>query len=356
VYALSAGEMRNGRCTECGQTRFDEASCRMVGLWCRLEAAYTSSCRRTVLKQDQTVSIPTGETMPSSETMTVVHVAEAGENRGRVVLRLGSGNPSRIAIEAALRVARAYQSELESIFVEDQRLIDLAAHPLVHEVSFCGRERRDLSTVVLLRQFAHAARVAERRIATMARLAEIPYRARTIRDDPVHAVNRACAEAGPWNVVVLADPLRAEDQSAVVSLMTDVAGATGLVVVGRRAVRAHGPIVVVLEDPDRLPPMLRAAERLAQDTGEPILLLPVGRTERASAAMDSLVRLTLADRIDVQVMHVAQGYGHTGALLETLRRTAAGFIVGQPGGTLLPAAATWLDLIQTLECPLFVVR
>ena len=88
----------------------------------------------------------------------VVHVAEAGENRGRVVLRLVSAAPDRFAIEAALLVARAYQSELESIFIEDQHLVDLCAHPDVHEVSLCGRERRELSPVTLIRQFAYAAR------------------------------------------------------------------------------------------------------------------------------------------------------------------------------------------------------
>ena len=49
----------------------------------------------------------------------IAHVAEAGEDRGRVVLRLGSsGRLSDIALEAAMRVAQAFQSEIESVFVE----------------------------------------------------------------------------------------------------------------------------------------------------------------------------------------------------------------------------------------------
>ena len=130
--------------------------------------------------------------------------------RTAAVLCCGSRRPRqiRLAVEAALRVARAYQSELESIFIEDQQLVDLCAHPDVHEVSLCGRERRELSPVTLIRQFAYRRATGGAAVSrAMAARAEIPYRARTIRDEPVHALNRACAEAGPWNVVALAEPV-----------------------------------------------------------------------------------------------------------------------------------------------------
>ena len=53
----------------------------------------------------------------------IAHVAQAGEDRGRVVLHLQSGHPSAIALEAAVRIARAFQSEIESLFVEDEQLL-----------------------------------------------------------------------------------------------------------------------------------------------------------------------------------------------------------------------------------------
>jgi len=65
----------------------------------------------------------------------IAHVAESGEDRGRVVLHLRSGNPHVIAVEAALRVARAFGSDLESLFVEDEQLFDCAAYGFAREVS-----------------------------------------------------------------------------------------------------------------------------------------------------------------------------------------------------------------------------
>lgn len=294
-------------------------------------------------------------------TIDVVHVAEAGENRGRVVLRLTSAAPDRFAVEAALRVARAYQSELESIFIEDQHLVDLCAHPDVVEVSLCGRERRALSPVTLIRQFAYAARQAERRVAVMAGRAEVQYRARTMRDDPVHALNRACAEAGPWNVIALADPVGTRDREAVQRLLGDIIGATGIVLVGAAVRRIDGPVVVVVEDVQRLPLMLRVAERLA--AGRPtaeresmIGIVLASADEDQFMAMEASVRMLLGDRADVDIMPVRRAYGQAGALHDALRRLACGFVIGQAGGALLPSDGGWGDFARALECPLFVVR
>ena len=75
----------------------------------------------------------------------IAHVAQTGEDRGRVVLQLGSAHPSAIALEAAVRVARAFQSEIESLFVEDTQLFDCAAYGFVREVSLTGHQRRVMS-------------------------------------------------------------------------------------------------------------------------------------------------------------------------------------------------------------------
>jgi hypothetical protein len=286
----------------------------------------------------------------------VVHVAEAGENRGRVVLRLGTAAPDRFAVLAALRLARAYQAELESIFIEDQQLIDLCAHADASEISLCGRDRRTLSPVTLMRQFAYAARQAERQVAAMAQRAEITYRARTMRDEPMHALNRACAESGPWNVVVLADPVRARDRHAVQRLLEEMVGATALMLVGAAVRRIDGPVMIVLESIDRLPLMLRVAERVAAEASAPIVVALAAGSETFSGTMEEHVRLLLAERTDVHLTSLARARGHTGALVEAVRRQQPGFLIGQAGGVLLPRDSGWNDVARALECPLFVMR
>ena len=68
----------------------------------------------------------------------IAHVASSGEDRGRVVLQLGSRTPNEVALNAAIRIARAFQSEIESLFVEDQQL-GIAQNPQVlHPATLIG--------------------------------------------------------------------------------------------------------------------------------------------------------------------------------------------------------------------------
>ena len=71
----------------------------------------------------------------------IMHVAEAGEQRGRVVLHITSGHPNKVAIEAAVRIAQAFHSEIESLFVEDMQLYDMASYPFAREISLRGTNR-----------------------------------------------------------------------------------------------------------------------------------------------------------------------------------------------------------------------
>jgi hypothetical protein len=288
--------------------------------------------------------------------MSVVHVAEAGENRGRVVLRLESPAPNRVAVEAALRIARAFQSELESVFVEDQQLIDCAAYAEGRVISFDGRAQRPPSKATVLRQMALAAREAERRVAAIARIASVPYRARTIRDDAVKAVCRACSDAGPWNVVALAEPVRAGDRERVLGLVAKVDGATGVVMVGPIVRRTDGSVLAVIEDVERLMPMLRTAERLAADTGARVVLLLIGESEAEAAALEARARLALAERTDVDFFVPPAAFLEPAAVAEAIRRVRPGFVVGHAGGALLPPESSWRHLVDTMECPVFVVR
>ena len=104
----------------------------------------------------------------------IAHVAQTGEDRGRVVLQLGSAHPNTVALEAAVRVARAFQSEIESLFIEDAQLFDCAAYSFVREVSLRGDQRRVMSSASMTRDLRLAAQAARRQLEVLARRAEVP--------------------------------------------------------------------------------------------------------------------------------------------------------------------------------------
>ncbi len=287
----------------------------------------------------------------------IAHVAAAGEERGRVVLRLTHDTPHPVALAAAMCVAQAFHSEIESLFVEDLALFELASFPFAREISFSGRRSSALSPEGIAADMRHVAASFQRTIGALAERAEIPFRATVIRDEPVTAVARACARCGPWNVVALAEPISAASPAMLSQLFASVVETTGVVVVGPNAKRTTGPIIAVVEDIAQLEPMLRTAERLHAVTGaESLQLLLIGARDDETIEMEGQARLVVGENPVATIMRVNIPFGAAIDLAERLRRAGGGFILARFGGLLVPRDGSLAHLVQTLECPLFLMR
>jgi len=286
----------------------------------------------------------------------IAHVAEAAEARGRVVLQLSTTNPNFLAIEAAVRVAQAFQSGIETLFVEDMNLFDLANFSFAREISLTGRKSRSISSEEIEQQFRLAFAALQRRIEAMARAVEVPVHQRVVRDDPIAALASTCAECGPWNVVALAEPFGTLSSESLRHIFEAVRDATGLVLVGPKARRTTGPVIVAVEDLERLPSMIRAGERLAAVTGGPLVILPIADDEERLHWMEGEVRLLLGDRRDAQITVPGSAQGAAEVVAEVLRRLQGGFVIGQFGGLVVPWDGDLRALAAALECPLLLVR
>jgi hypothetical protein len=193
-------------------------------------------------------------------------------------------------------------------------------------------------------------------VEKLARQADVPLRSRVVRDEPLRAISVACAETGPWNVVVLAEPLSPGDGGFLKQVMLEIDGATGLGVVGPKAERCSGSAIVAVEDTEGLPSMLMTAERMAAlDTGTIVLLL-LATHEEQLAHMEGQARLLVAGREDVRIELAEIDRGEAAVMAETLRRLRGGFVIGQYGGRLVPDEGDLRPLLAALECPLFLVR
>ncbi|MGE0630192.1 MAG: hypothetical protein AB7O43_20550, partial [Hyphomicrobiaceae bacterium] len=266
----------------------------------------------------------------------MMHVAEAGEAKGRVVLQLCSAAPSTVALEAAVWVARAFQSEIESLYVENQQLLELAGHPFVREISLTGRNKRAVSLLEIERHFRFASAEFQRRVEALASQAEVRVRGRVIRDDPVSALAAACAENGPWNLVALAEPFTSPNCPAISTLFDRIADTTGLLVVGPRALRAKGRIVLALERAELLNAMLATAERLSSVSESPVTVCLIAEGAEAMAELEAAARLALSERRDVSIVTLDVSRGSPASTGEALRRLSPGLIMCQFGGVLLP--------------------
>jgi hypothetical protein len=290
----------------------------------------------------------------------IAHVAAVGERSGRVVLWLGgSAEASRFAIEAAMLLAQAFQAEVESLYVEDKQLFDLADFPFARVIGGAATGWQPLPQNVLEREMRFAAAALHRQVAEAGLAASVPCHARVVRDEPLRAVARACAENGPWNVVIVGEPLAPGDEPRLADLFERVRDTTGAVIAGPLAQRTRGPVVAVVEEFERLGPMLKAAQRLATATGGDVKLTLVGDRREELEWMEGEARLLCADGDDGEFAgfeSVLAANDDPAPLAEVLQRHKAGFALAQYGGRLIARGASLRPLTQVLACPLLLVR
>lgn len=290
----------------------------------------------------------------------IAHVAAAGERSGRVVLWLGgSAAASRFAIEAAMLLGRAFQAEVESLYIEDKQLFDLADFPFARVIGASGGGWRPLPQTTLEREMRFAAAALHRQVAEAGLAASVPCHARVVRDEPLRALSRACAENGPWNVVIVGEPLAPGDEARLSELFERVRDTTGAVIAGPLARRTSGPVVAVVEEFERLGPMLKAAQRLSAVTGGEVKLTLVGDRRDELAWMEGEARLLCADGDDGEVADfesVLAANDDPAPLAVVLQRHKPGFALAQYGGRLIAPGASLRPLTAALECPLLLVR
>jgi hypothetical protein len=287
----------------------------------------------------------------------ITHVAQADEQRGRVVLWLGSsGEPQEIAVEAAVCLAQAFQSEIESLFIEDSQLFDLAELPFAREISLSGRRTRTMSASVLAQDMQSHASALQRRVLARARAADVKAKARVVREEPVRALAQACAANGPWNVVTIGTPIRRGTDAGLAQLFDAVIATTGIVVTGPRARRTHGPVIAVVEELERVVPMMRAAERIASATGGETQLWLLEQDQDRQDWIEGQIRLALGSHSGIKFQVVDMTVHKRQDVAQMIRREGAGFVIARFGGLLAANEADVIPLAETLEGPLFLVR
>lgn len=292
----------------------------------------------------------------------IAHVAQADEQRGRVVLWIGaSGEPHDTAVDAALRLAQAFQAEVDSLFIDDGQLSDLAQLPFAREISLSGRRRRAVSADALARDLKAHASAQQRRVVARAHAAEVVARTRTIRADPVGAIALACTENGPWNVLTVGAPVRSGECAPLAgatfaTLFDRVQATTGIVVAGPKARRTTGPVIAVIEEIDRLAPMLRAAERIARATGGDARLWLLDSDPARLDWIEGQIRLAIGSHAGIRLDVVDMSRHTAWDVASMMRSEGAGFVIARFGGQLTATDDDAALFAELLDGPLFLVR
>ena len=290
----------------------------------------------------------------------IAHVAQSDEQRGRVVLWLG-GETQDTAVDAALRLAQAFGSEIESVFIEDRQLFELAELPFAREIPLSGRGARTMSAEALARDMRAQASALQRHVLSRAREADVKAQARVVRANPVRALADVCAENGPWNVVTVGAPVRSDNGTGyagagLAELFDAVHATTGIVVAGRTARRTSGPVIAVVEELERVVPMMRAAERIASATGGALSLWLLEQDQTRQDWIEGQIRLALGGSPGIGFEVVDMSVHTPRSVASLMRRAGAGFVITRFGGALTARERDVAPFADMLDGPLFLVR
>lgn len=280
----------------------------------------------------------------------ITHVAEASELSGRVVLWLDpESRCTPTVLEAPLRLARAYDAEIETIVV-DQRADESGEVPFrrIGHVSL-----PDVPPVAY--RFQLLAQRCRRTVEDAGRTHKVKVRHALAQGDAVDRISEMCLMRGPWNIVALTGTPAVGGQSVINSLLANVSGATGFLLCGDALKNRKTGVVVIVEDGERLPSMLRAAERLSQP-GAAIHLVIGAETAAEHADLEHQARLLTADALPVVFAPIGPTFGVPGAMTEIVARMKPSFVVARFGGTAVADGRELSRASAAIQAPILLVR
>lgn len=282
------------------------------------------------------------------------HVAEASEGSGRVLLWL---DPNILtapqAIEASIRLAAAYRSELETVDVSPLDSAGGNGAP-------AGRvqARNAAAIAVALDDTAARRSLAKRQRRVVDDLAlsyGVPVAHTSVDGDAIDHLADMCTARGPWNVIALSRTPSVDIASIIADIFANVSGATGVLVGSRRNGPWLGQIAVVAEDGERLPSMLRAAERISGPLGATHLIVSA-LTQPAVDELETQARLMPEGGDRLRYTRSRPTFGIDGALDEALITSAPNLVIARFGGTLLSDGAALSRALALTGAAFLLVR
>ena len=286
----------------------------------------------------------------------MAHVAEASEESGRVLFWL---DPNAIAepaaIDGASRLAAAFNSELETLVVNDSaipRALALSVSRVVDVTSGIGDQLLAQDTGRILDLIGERQR---REIEKYAGKFGVPCHHTITAGEAIDQLTGLCLMSGPWNVVALAQAPTPATAATISAIMANVSGATAVVVAGRCPVRTSGPVAVVGEDCERLPSMLRAAMRLKQ-RGTKVHLFLGSDTFAGLRDLEAQARMLTAGWDDLVFETSGPTFGLEGTFDERLRSLAPSYVIARFGGHLLPSPKALPRTVSLAGAPFLLVR
>lgn len=285
----------------------------------------------------------------------IAHVAEASEHSGRVVLWLDPEAWCASALlDAPVRLAAAYGAEVETIIVLQGSDNDMEDVP-VRRVARAFQDTPKSGFAPSEQRFGLLAQRCRRSVETAGKRHQVKVRHALAYGDAIDRISEMCVARGPWNIVALPRLPALGGPSVISTLLANVSGATGFFLSGESPKAVRSRIVVVAEDVDRLPSMLRAADRISGD-GAAVRIIIGADTKSQHDELEAQVRLLTADAKNVVFESIGPTLGVPGALTELMARLKPSIVIARFGGSAFADGRELARASAVIRAPILIVR
>lgn len=283
----------------------------------------------------------------------IAHVAEASERSGRVVLWL---DPEAVCrpenLDAPVRLAAAYGAEIETVFVapEAAAVADAGVPTRRVEALLNGDATADGNQRIELLQ-----RCLRGAVENAGRAHGVNVRHAEGTGDAIDHIAGMCIARGPWNIVALTRLPAFDGHATINTMFANVSGATGFLLCGGSSARNSARVAVLAEDAERLPSMLRAAERMTGERGA-IHLFIAAETAAMHADLEAHARLLAAESYNVIFEKSAPTLGVGATLAEPVARLKPSLVIAPFGGAAIADGRELARMSAVTNAPILIVR
>jgi len=260
---------------------------------------------------------------------------ESDAGRRRIVLAIDTGSLTRPALEAAAALAAGLEAELAALFVEDERLLRLAALPFAREIGFPSAQLQAIGLEDMERAFRAQAEHLRRVVEETARRLTLTWTLAVTRGE---ILSVSLARLAPGDLLVLGRGQRAG---------FPLGG--GPREAGAFQALAARPVAVLLDEGDPALRALEAGHAIARVIGTELAVL----VRAGSAAAFETGRRQAAEWLAARgalARYLWLGSGEVAALAAAVRTHGGGALIW-PGSDPAVLAA----LIEALACPVVVL-
>lgn len=274
-------------------------------------------------------------------------------NIHRIVVSLTSASNAERAVAAAAVLAKAIEAQIVGLFVQEDKMVELAEFPFARVLDFDKPKPREVSRQLMQQAYAHRAAICRRALSTHADKAQVSWSFSTQHGE-ISAKVEEMAGSGDY-VVLSGETYGIDVYSLVRAARTIPAVVKGVVVPPvHRQSRAKGPVVAIDDGDETGIQTVSLAARLAKQEGRSLHLFVIAEANIDADRIEARAAKLVGNRQAMTIHRFMVGAPQS--IAADLASLSPFFVVANLEGEPITDDQVAVSLLRAARAPVLLVR